>query len=575
MPAYAPAPGVPFYFYDIPSMTGVRFSMPDFLDVAVTRIPTLAGLKFSNPDLMSFQRCLHSQGGRFDVPFGMDEFLLAALAVGGIGGVGSSYNFAAPIYRRMIAAFNKDKPYNQFIAEQVAGSTPLLHTSLAVKPVSSAEEFAAKIAEMKAPKETVLAVCLDLPVSTAKGAALNVGKLMGKVFLLLDQAEVAAELKAKLPSLIGKARSLVKDEQGNSVCRVSLFFDHSVDVLQHLSIFQNFLLDVTVNRAAPRTDRPGAETGSSQELSEAAKKAEADAASAGAAAPDVDFEQDAIVIPAPKANGVVKDQEMSIISPKAISMFADFPARDQVAVSVKVETGVERFIVSNLHSFLADHGYAPKQITPQKAEEEESMPSANAIASILTILSLLNHFESTLRFEDMTEVFDKFQSLSAVSDMFGKVSLQPSDVLNTLLVTAFRRAAPEAKQQLEKQYTEIRTLLRDCFAGLEGTYHLRVLTPEIALQASVQGIAPFPLFPSIDQIHTRILQDEEREAKRAEEMAAFAHLTEFTDKDFAEFLAKVEAPIKEPWEQRYPKDREESKHSHPVCAYSCRNSHSP
>jgi len=103
----AAAPGVPFYFYDIPSMTGVRFSMPDFLDVAVTRIPTLAGLKFSNPDLMSFQRCLHSQGGRFDVPFGMDEFLLAALAVGGIGGVGSSYNFAAPIYRRMIAAFNK------------------------------------------------------------------------------------------------------------------------------------------------------------------------------------------------------------------------------------------------------------------------------------------------------------------------------------------------------------------------------------------------------------------------------------------------------------------------------------
>lgn len=103
----AAAPTVPFYFYDIPGMTGVRLSMPDFLDVAATRIPTLAGLKFSNSDLMGYQRCLHSHAGRFDVPFGMDEFLLAALAVGGIGGVGSSYNFAAPIYQRMIGAFNK------------------------------------------------------------------------------------------------------------------------------------------------------------------------------------------------------------------------------------------------------------------------------------------------------------------------------------------------------------------------------------------------------------------------------------------------------------------------------------
>ena len=38
---------------------------------------------------------------------GIDEYLLAALALGGLGGVGSSYNLAAPIYLRMIEAFNK------------------------------------------------------------------------------------------------------------------------------------------------------------------------------------------------------------------------------------------------------------------------------------------------------------------------------------------------------------------------------------------------------------------------------------------------------------------------------------
>lgn len=103
----AAAPALPFYFYDIPSLTGVQFSMPEFLNVAADRIPTLTGIKFTNPDLMSYQRCLHSHAGRFDVPWGMDECLLAALALGARGAVGSSYNFAAPVYQRILDAFAK------------------------------------------------------------------------------------------------------------------------------------------------------------------------------------------------------------------------------------------------------------------------------------------------------------------------------------------------------------------------------------------------------------------------------------------------------------------------------------
>ncbi|WP_435018126.1 dihydrodipicolinate synthase family protein [Tundrisphaera sp. TA3] len=99
------APGLPFYFYDIPSMTGVQLPMPDFLVRAEGRIPTLAGIKFTNPDLMAYQLCLRSHEGRFDIPWGTDESLLAALAVGAQGGVGSSYNFAAPLYLRVIEAF--------------------------------------------------------------------------------------------------------------------------------------------------------------------------------------------------------------------------------------------------------------------------------------------------------------------------------------------------------------------------------------------------------------------------------------------------------------------------------------
>jgi len=102
----AAASETPFYFYDIPALTGVQFPMPEFL-AAADRIPTLAGIKFTNPDLMAFQSCLHVQGGRFDIPWGVDEYLLAAVAVGAVGGVGSSFNFAAPIYHRLLAAVER------------------------------------------------------------------------------------------------------------------------------------------------------------------------------------------------------------------------------------------------------------------------------------------------------------------------------------------------------------------------------------------------------------------------------------------------------------------------------------
>ena len=79
--------------------------MPDFLERAEGRIPTLAGIKFTSPDLMAYQLCLRAANGAFDVPYGVDEWLLAALALGARGAVGSTYNFAAPLYRRMLRAF--------------------------------------------------------------------------------------------------------------------------------------------------------------------------------------------------------------------------------------------------------------------------------------------------------------------------------------------------------------------------------------------------------------------------------------------------------------------------------------
>ena len=78
----AAASSLPFYFYQIPALTHVRFSMADYLKLASARIPTFRGIKYTDPDLVGYRRCLSLEPGRFDLPWGVDETLLAALATG-------------------------------------------------------------------------------------------------------------------------------------------------------------------------------------------------------------------------------------------------------------------------------------------------------------------------------------------------------------------------------------------------------------------------------------------------------------------------------------------------------------
>ena len=101
------APALPFYYYEIPIFTGIALSPSEFLEKGAQRIPNLAGLKFTSNNLMEYQLCLRAAGGELDVAFGYDEMLLAALALGARGAVGSTYNFAAPVYHRVIAAFER------------------------------------------------------------------------------------------------------------------------------------------------------------------------------------------------------------------------------------------------------------------------------------------------------------------------------------------------------------------------------------------------------------------------------------------------------------------------------------
>jgi N-acetylneuraminate lyase len=99
------APELPFYYYHIPAMTGVAFPIIDFLTLAERRIGTLRGVKFTSQNVFEFQSCVEFARDRFEILWGLDEMLHFGLAAGGRAAVGSTYNFAAPIYRRLLTAF--------------------------------------------------------------------------------------------------------------------------------------------------------------------------------------------------------------------------------------------------------------------------------------------------------------------------------------------------------------------------------------------------------------------------------------------------------------------------------------
>ena len=104
----AEVPDMPFYYYHIPVLTGVGFAMFDLLRAVDGKIPNFAGVKYTHEDFMDFLSCLHFQNGKYDMLWGRDENMLPALSLGAKGAVGSTFNYAAPLYYNLIDAFNKN-----------------------------------------------------------------------------------------------------------------------------------------------------------------------------------------------------------------------------------------------------------------------------------------------------------------------------------------------------------------------------------------------------------------------------------------------------------------------------------
>ncbi|XP_007525895.1 N-acetylneuraminate lyase isoform X1 [Erinaceus europaeus] len=105
----AAAPTLPFYYYHIPALTGVKIRAEELLVGIQDKIPTFQGLKFSDTDLLDFGQCVdQNRQQQFTFLFGVDEQLLSALAMGATGAVGSTYNYLGKKTKQMLEAFQQN-----------------------------------------------------------------------------------------------------------------------------------------------------------------------------------------------------------------------------------------------------------------------------------------------------------------------------------------------------------------------------------------------------------------------------------------------------------------------------------
>lgn len=104
-PIAAAAKGLPFYYYHIPSMTGVELPVHTILKDAKKIIPNFAGVKFTHSDMMDLQQSLSLNNGRYEILFGSDEILICGLSLGVQSAVGSTYNYMTSVYLDLMEDF--------------------------------------------------------------------------------------------------------------------------------------------------------------------------------------------------------------------------------------------------------------------------------------------------------------------------------------------------------------------------------------------------------------------------------------------------------------------------------------
>lgn len=99
------APNTPFYYYHIPHLSGSNMNPMRFTELAMGRLPTFCGIKYSDGGTVHNLPLLKRVAPELEFLSGSDEGYLQALAVGYEAAVGSTYNYAAPLYHHVRESF--------------------------------------------------------------------------------------------------------------------------------------------------------------------------------------------------------------------------------------------------------------------------------------------------------------------------------------------------------------------------------------------------------------------------------------------------------------------------------------
>ncbi len=101
LPIVEAAPKTPFYYYHIPFLSGVNLDPIKLTDISMDRLSTFCGIKYSDGASLHNLPLLESVAPGLEFLSGSDEAYLMSVAQGYKAAVGSTYNYAAPIYNNV------------------------------------------------------------------------------------------------------------------------------------------------------------------------------------------------------------------------------------------------------------------------------------------------------------------------------------------------------------------------------------------------------------------------------------------------------------------------------------------
>ncbi|GAA3402707.1 N-acetylneuraminate lyase [Paenibacillus hodogayensis] len=99
----AMAADIPLILYHIPDLTGVRSTVRFYRELAES--DKIVGVKYTAKDTFELQQLIEACGPDFRVFNGPDESLLAGLAVGCCGAIGSTYNMMPELFVELYQTF--------------------------------------------------------------------------------------------------------------------------------------------------------------------------------------------------------------------------------------------------------------------------------------------------------------------------------------------------------------------------------------------------------------------------------------------------------------------------------------